>query len=47
VATLAGLTLMSNAVATRPAAAVPQVGGAKNGTAVVLDPATGAVLRIR
>jgi hypothetical protein len=47
VATLAGLTLMSNAVATRPTAAAPQFGGAKSGTAVVIDPATGAVVRIR
>jgi hypothetical protein len=41
VATVAGLTLMSNA-----AASVPQSGGARSGTSVVLDPATGAVLRI-
>jgi len=38
---------MSNAAATHPAAAsVPQFMGAKSGTAVVLNPATGAVFRI-
>jgi cell division protein FtsI/penicillin-binding protein 2 len=46
VATVAGLTLMSNAAATRPAVAVPPFAGARSGTAVVLDPATGAVLGI-
>jgi len=45
VATFAGLPLVSNAAAMRPAAAVPQLGSARSGGAVVvLDPATGAVL---
>jgi hypothetical protein len=46
VATVPSFTLISNAAATRPAASAPQFAGAKSGTAVVLDPATAAVLGI-
>ena len=47
-ATLGALTLISSsAAATRPIAAAPPLEGAKNGTAVVLDAKTGAVLYVR
>lgn len=45
-ATLAGFTLISSAAATPPTAAAPHFEGAKNGTAVVLDFKTGAVLYV-
>jgi hypothetical protein len=40
---LVSVTLMSGAAAARPTAAAPQFEPAKSGTAVVLDPTTGAV----
>ncbi len=45
VATVAALAPMSSAAATRPATADAQLAGAKSGTSVVIDPATGAILR--